>query len=192
MLLDGGMDPSSIYLIGASLGCHVCGGIGKGIYDQSGRKVSRITALDPAGPNFEGDVPNAETHMTADDAEMVDVIHGDAGYYGFKHALGTSDFWPNDGTRDQPGCPVSADTGVTQNEDSKCSHERPVRYYIESVRNPSKASDFYAAKKYENGTMSRSIMDVAKMGLNCSPDAKGSYFLKTNTEYPFSLGINGM
>lgn len=191
-MLDQGLDPTNIYLIGASLGCHVCGGIGKGIYDRSGTKVSRISALDPAGPNFEGEVPNAESCMSADDAEFVDVIHGDAGYYGFNQALGTCDFWPNEGIRDQPGCPSSTDTGVTQMEDNKCSHERPVRYYIESVRNPSKAQDFYAAKKFENGTMSRNVADVAQMGINCSPDAKGNYFLKTNTEYPFSLGINGM
>lgn len=188
---DGNLDPSKIYLIGASLGAHVCGGIGKKIYELSGTKVSRITALDPAGPNFEGDIPNAETCMTANDAAFVDVIHGDAGWYGVNSSMGSCDFWPNNGTRTQLGCPVST-AAVSQTESNTCSHERPVRFYIESVRNTVKTSDFVGAKKHLNGTLSTNEMDIAHMGINCHPTTRGDHYLRTSSESPFSLGWNGI
>lgn len=50
-------------------------------------------------------------HLTRDDATFVDVIHTDAGkspllYYGYAYEMGTVDFWVNDGSATQPGCPI--------------------------------------------------------------------------------------
>lgn len=44
-------------------------------------------------------------HVTASDAEFVDVIHTDAGGAGAPVRTGTADFWPNGGKSTQPGCP---------------------------------------------------------------------------------------
>lgn len=64
---------------------------------------SRITGLDPAGPLFK---PNSTVFLTKDDAEFVDVIHTDSGFYGTKMALASVDFYPNDGVRAQCGCSI--------------------------------------------------------------------------------------
>lgn len=59
--------------------------------------------MDPAGPLF---TPNSTVFLTKDDAHFVDVIHTDVGVYGTSQALASADFYPNDGTRVQPGCSV--------------------------------------------------------------------------------------
>lgn len=78
--------------------------------------------MDPAGPNFEEDSPNAKKRLNADDAEFVDIIHGDAGFYGVNCSIGMADFWPNNGTRTQRGCPPTNAT-IDQNEKRKHEHE---------------------------------------------------------------------
>lgn len=49
-----GFDLESFHLVGHSLGGHLVGFIGRSVYKNSGNttKVTRITALDPAGPFF--------------------------------------------------------------------------------------------------------------------------------------------
>jgi hypothetical protein len=39
---------------------------------------------------------------------MVDIIHTDSGFYGTAKISGTVDFFPNNGIRVQPGCPLRA------------------------------------------------------------------------------------
>lgn len=48
-----------------------------------------------------------EGHLTANDAEFVDVIHTDGGLLGFPIPLGHADFYPNGGRGLQPGCDLS-------------------------------------------------------------------------------------
>ncbi|GJQ85482.1 hypothetical protein Trydic_g23072, partial [Trypoxylus dichotomus] len=116
---------SEIHLIGKSLGAHVASWSGKQVYELTGNKVSRITALDPASPKFEN-TSLPETHrLNKTDAEFVDVIHTDVDYYGFKGAIGTADFYPNGGGL-QPGC-NSDDAGHND------SHGRSNWYFLESI-----------------------------------------------------------
>lgn len=81
----------------------------------------RISGLDPAGPNFESDAANARNSLKKYDAEFVDVIHGDAGFYGISKSIGTVDFWPNNGTRIQRGCPPT-NASISENETRKFNH----------------------------------------------------------------------
>lgn len=180
--------PQYLHLVGASLGAHVCGGIGKGIFQNSGIKAGRITGLDPAGPNFEGGVPNANNSLTKDDAEFCDMWHTDMGYYGIDHSLGHCDFFPNNGTRAQPGCPETY-AAVTTTETNTCSHARPVYYFAASVRIKDLSTDFWATKKHENGTYDES--DQHPMSINCPSTARGNYYLKTGPIEPYSLGEDG-
>lgn len=62
-----------------------------------------ITGLDPASPGFyqcNGD------HLDPSDAGFVLVVHTDGGVYGALEPTGTVDFYPNGGSRPQPGCPL--------------------------------------------------------------------------------------
>lgn len=59
-----------------------------------------FAGLDPAGPLFY----ILNSRLTRNDADFVDVIHTDAGFYGIALYSGHVDFYPNGGHRPQPGC----------------------------------------------------------------------------------------
>lgn len=184
----GALNPSKLYVVCVSLGCQISGGIGKAMFEQSGTKITRMTALDPAGPNFEGNVSNAKNCLRKDDIGSIDCIHGDAGYYGMSHSVCTVDFWPNNGVRSQPGCP-STDAPVSEDAVNPCSHCRPGEFFLESVRNTRKDSEFYGMKKDDNGTMLAD--DIVPMRINCPRNASGNYYLITGSKSPYSLGMSG-
>lgn len=61
--------------------------------------------MDPAGPLFKKWPKSLK--LDAGDAEFVDVIHTDAGIFGYPRSIGHVDFWPNRGISPQPGCQLS-------------------------------------------------------------------------------------
>lgn len=67
-------DRGSLYLVGHSLGAHICGFAAKEL--KRGRSkwtVKRITGLDPAQPCFKNANPSMKLHKS--DASFVDIIH---------------------------------------------------------------------------------------------------------------------
>ena len=76
----------------------MAGFIGRSVIKNSNNKliIPRITALDPAGPMFYPPIIFIKP-INKNDAKFVDVIHGDALYFGTKKSTGTVDFWPNEG-----------------------------------------------------------------------------------------------
>lgn len=137
-----------IYLLGYSLGAHVAG-IAGGL---SNHKISRITGLDPAGPTFEK--AEDQNTLSRDDAQFVDVLHTNTRgspdrSIGIQRPVGHIDIYPNGGTF-QPGCDIQntllgiASEGLRglQNMDQivKCSHERSIHLYIDSLVNMNQQS----------------------------------------------------
>ncbi|XP_030640551.1 lipoprotein lipase isoform X2 [Chanos chanos] len=129
-----------IHLLGYSLGAHVAGIAG--LLTRS--KINRITGLDPAGPSFE--YADAQSTLSPDDANFVDVLHTNTRgspdrSIGIQRPVGHIDIYPNGGTF-QPGCDLQntvkmiAFTGF-QNMDQivKCSHERSIHLFIDSLVN---------------------------------------------------------
>lgn len=100
-LVTSGYAAKHIHLIGFSLGAEVAGFAGKQLQEW-GIKLTRITALDPALPLFEGNSSNRR--LSPSDARFVDVIHTDGGILGNPTAMGHADFYPNGGRPLQPGC----------------------------------------------------------------------------------------
>ncbi|CAK9814365.1 Pancreatic triacylglycerol lipase [Anthophora plagiata] len=114
--------PTKVHIVGHSLGAQIAGSTAR----QTKFNVSRVTGLDPAGPLFY--VLN--THLSAADAEFVDIIHTDMGAYGLALSIGHADFFPNYGLRPQPGCWLF---GPLLSPKDKCSHDRTYRFYAESI-----------------------------------------------------------
>lgn len=134
---------SSIHMIGVSLGAHISGFVGA-ILSGS---IGRITALDPAGPQFTGTPP--EERLDSSDAQFVDVLHTDIDALGFREPLGHIDFYANGGT-DQPGCPKTIFSGGAY---FKCDHQRSVLLYLDSINRTcsSKAFPCSSYKDFQDG-----------------------------------------
>lgn len=132
-----GIDGHSIRLIGHSLGAHLCGCIGKNLNGQ----VEYIIGLDPAGPLYSSS--QIDKCLNKNDALFVQVIHTNAGVLGYNGDLGTVDFYPNGGKR-QNGCGLDLLGG--------CAHARSFEYLAESIT----GSQFQAVQcssytQYQNG-----------------------------------------
>uniref|UniRef100_A0A3P8WXR3 Lipase, member Ia n=1 Tax=Cynoglossus semilaevis TaxID=244447 RepID=A0A3P8WXR3_CYNSE len=120
---DSGANLSSIHMIGVSLGAHMSGFVGANLKGA----IGRISALDPAGPQFTDKPP--EERLDPDDAQFVDVLHTDIDALGYRKPLGHIDFYANGGT-DQPGCPKTILSGGAY---FKCDHQRSVLLYLGSL-----------------------------------------------------------
>ncbi|KAM9846812.1 lipase member H isoform 1-T2 [Aulostomus maculatus] len=123
MMQEHGANLSSIHMIGLSLGAHISGFVGSNLNGT----IGRITALDPAGPQFTGTPP--ENRLDPADAQFVDVLHTDIDALGFREPLGHIDIYANGGT-DQPGCPRTIFSGSSY---FKCDHQRSVLLYMGSL-----------------------------------------------------------
>ncbi|PBC26668.1 Pancreatic triacylglycerol lipase [Apis cerana cerana] len=172
-LVNNGVNPEKIHLIGHSLGAQLAARIGR----KTNFKIPRITALDPAGPLYY----IFDSHITSSDAKFVDVIHTDMGFYGLGVKVGHVDFFPNYGHRPQPGCKIIGPILSTQDF---CSHSRSFEYYAESVKN----NNAFIAKcrRNCNGTL------FIPMGYSTPSNARGNYNLLTNERSPYGRGLKGV
>lgn len=105
-LFNAGLVIETFHLLGFSLGGQMAGVIGENVQMMTNGEMilERITALDPAGPLWGDSLMGPRRIITAADARFVDIIHTDAGCWGYKKGTGTVDFWPNEGKNFQPGC----------------------------------------------------------------------------------------
>uniref|UniRef100_A0A6J0UG58 Lipoprotein lipase n=1 Tax=Pogona vitticeps TaxID=103695 RepID=A0A6J0UG58_9SAUR len=133
-----GYSLDKVHILGYSLGAHAAGVAGS----LTGKKINRITGLDPAGPNFE--YAEAADRLSPDDAIFVDVLHTNTRgspnrSIGIQRPVGHIDIYPNGGGF-QPGCNIPealrmiAEKGL-QDADQlvKCSHERSIHLFIDSL-----------------------------------------------------------
>ncbi|XP_050430197.1 pancreatic triacylglycerol lipase-like isoform X1 [Adelges cooleyi] len=188
-LVSRGFMLSKIHLIGFSLGAEIAGFTGKNL--RIG-KLPRITGLDPAFPLYMW--TGKKGHLAPSDAEFVDVIHTDAGVFGFPVPLGHADFFPNGGFPVQPGCSIRELTETNLiTRLMACSHDRAWEYFAESVVNPvgfpSLRCDSY--ESFTDGTCFKEYAYgkdhyTQYMGLGVNKKIKGHFYLATRPKAPFA------
>ncbi|XP_070538284.1 uncharacterized protein [Ptychodera flava] len=195
---------NDVHLIGHSLGAQISGMAGKWMQrdlrcNGAPCKAMRVTALDPARPNFlvtSGERRRAPgPHcVSRNDAVFVDVIHSDAReqddhtggtlpQLGVYQALGHADFYPNGGN-EQPGCTFFP-----------CDHSRATLLFAASINSrcgfiaETCSSRFELQNKRCSGC---STIPCQRMGYHAvKPSTPTLYYLETTGDYPFcghSLG----
>ncbi|KAJ8703606.1 hypothetical protein PYW07_017530 [Mythimna separata] len=182
-MVSRGLDLNTTHFVGHSLGAQAAGVAGSAL--TTGR-VSRITGLDPALPLFSG-LP-LEQRLDTSDAHFVDVIHTDAGIFGYKEPIGHADFFPNGGKSPQPGCELEVviPKQLLLNK-FFCSHWRSYMFYAESVLRPRGfvASACASWKEFSRGRCAHG--PTVHMGAALDHNARGTFYLMTHREAPFSI-----
>lgn len=179
MNTEAGLKFSTLTLIGHSLGAHVAGFAGKTVIKG---RIQSICGLDPAMPLFY--VDNPKTRLASTDAIYVETIQTNGGLKGFYSPIGKASFYPNGG-RSQPGCGFDLD-GV-------CAHYRAVEYYAEAVRLGT--GNKFISHKCPNLEALREDncnlpVNGVRMGYPSNNEkADGIYFLKTNSQSPYGMGL---
>lgn len=183
-LTDDGLSPDKLELVGASLGAHIVSYAAKYYYNATGKKPSRITGLDPAGPCYRSLPTDQRLYRT--DAERVDVLHTNIDGFGMAERLGHVDFYANGGEY-QPGDIPYIPCLVI------CSHIRAIIYWWLAMEHPKKfisiqcdsIQDARLAKCYSN-----SVINYLGAATNFSKP--GIYYLPTHNEFPYYRGKDGL
>ncbi|KAK4876015.1 hypothetical protein RN001_012437 [Aquatica leii] len=171
------------HVISHSLGCHVAGFLGKFIYRETGRKIKRITGLDPAGPLFEFPFIGVNDRLSKGDSDFVDILHTDSGVLGFRSSIGDADYFANGGFAVQPGCKLPS---IDNLHEYVCSHQRSHQYFIESIN-----SEKFIAKSCSS--WSSYLLGFCKInanvlfGENAPPSATGKFYFRTNPAPPYAV-----
>lgn len=103
-ILNQNIPLETVHIIGHSLGAHIASVAAQTITNATEKKISRITALDPAGPGY---LHKKANKLNKSDAKIVDVIHTDGGVFGILPAVGSFDIFVDEGSRVQPRCRLS-------------------------------------------------------------------------------------
>ncbi|CAG9131204.1 unnamed protein product [Plutella xylostella] len=185
-LVEAGLDPGKLELLGFSLGGHTVSYIGKNFQQLTGRNISRITALEPSGPCFRTLGP--EDRLSASDAEFVEVIHTNIDGFGMANTMGHVDFYINGGEYQPSEVSLYPCT-------STCSHFRVLYYWQSALRNPGKfiglkCDSIQQARDYN--CYDREPLETNVMGLGVNKKKHGIFFVSTDKFYPYFLGENGL
>ncbi|XP_031834606.1 phospholipase A1 [Nomia melanderi] len=124
-LRDLGLPITRTTCVGHSLGAHICGIMANFLLFR----MHRIIGLDPARPLLRAGYVN---RLDSGDADFVEVIHTNAGYYGETGRMGHVDFCVNGG-KVQPFCEDKPNSQL-------CSHVWVVCYMAESIDNNGRES----------------------------------------------------
>ncbi|XP_076115296.1 inactive pancreatic lipase-related protein 1-like [Mytilus galloprovincialis] len=165
---------SNVYLVGHSLGAHICGYAGERLPG-----LGRITGLDPAGPFFQ--YTDSAVRIDSTDADFVDIIHTDGTRYGLNEAVGDVDFYPNGGVH-QPACLSDhLDPSIA------CSHVRAIYYFIESLNSSCHYKSFPCKTKddFDSDKCNSCGSGCQEMGYKAHRNVSGTFYLKTRWHYPY-------
>jgi Lipase len=186
-LCDAGQAPDRLHLIGFSLGAQIQAIASRNVQSRTNRRlvIGRLTGLDP------GQIQSALIPLTgrlsANDAAFVDSIHTEGVGFGDHQSVGHVSYWVNGGVQ-QPFCTSGINT-VRQT----CSHNFAPTAWAESVR--ARAAIFPALQcqswQHFVNRNCNTAAPTGNMGATTSHSLRGTYFLSTNHNAPFSRPVAG-
>ncbi|XP_018372508.1 PREDICTED: phospholipase A1-like [Trachymyrmex cornetzi] len=155
--------------VGHSLGAHICGIMANYLLFR----IHRIIGLDPARPLLR---PGLVNRLDSGDADFVEVIHTNAGYYGEIGRIGHVDFCVNGG-KVQPFC---EDREMYQ----LCSHVWAVCFMAQSVDDANLIAESCSRRCPSGPRIAARAGEYTTMGQYTPSDARGS-FCFTHSDPPY-------
>lgn len=181
MLVDlstGGICRKNIHCVGHSLGAQMLSHTGETFLNLTGKKISKITALDPAGPCFSNSLINEQIRSGV--ADYVEVYHCNSGGFGTSSILGDVDFIVNKKGETQPQCSTPIIPGFLDSpKAATCNHRVCIDVWTASIKNstlfPAYRCDSYKSFKSEKC----SLNDKTFAGEGNPGTAKGMFYFST-------------
>lgn len=179
-LTELGLTADNLELVGASLGAHVAAHAAKYFYSATGKKPSRITGLDPAGPCYRSLPPEERLHKS--DAHKVDIVHTNIDGFGIAERLGHLDFYANGGEFQPSDIPYIPCLVI-------CSHIRAIFYWWQAIEHPKKFIGVQC-DSIQNARLGKCFDNTTENYLGSAADfgKPGIYFLPTHNEFPYYKG----
>ncbi|XP_012272394.1 phospholipase A1 [Orussus abietinus] len=161
--------------VGHSLGAHLCGIVANYLLFR----MHRIIGLDPARPLVR---PGLVNRLDSGDAEFVQVIHTNAGYYGETGRVGHVDFCVNGG-KVQPFC-------ENRRNEQLCSHVWVVCYMAQSIDGGKDMVADACSRRCPSGPrITQRTNEVLIMGQHTPSGSRGSFCL-TGYDPPYCPKYN--
>ncbi|XP_063382148.1 pancreatic triacylglycerol lipase-like [Cydia fagiglandana] len=181
-----GLDPKKLEMLGLSLGGVSMAFVAKSFQQMTGRNISKLIALDPAGPCVRHLGP--KDRLDPSDADFVLHIATNAGGYGIGTPVGHVSVYVNGGEY-QPG------TLPSYLCDNLCSHLQAFFIWISVMENPGKfimmqCDSLQQAR--DHNCFERKPMVTSTLDLYTDRSKPGIYYLATSPKYPYYLGKKGL
>lgn len=129
-------------------------------------------ALDPAGPGY--DALNIGLNKSC--AQFVQILHTEPNNFGTSYLRGHVDFWANNRSSLQPGCP----------QNDHCSHRKAVYFYYASLL---PQNVFIGTTTACGGQQRGNVLKESCIFGPSSNCRNGSFCFDTNECYPYAKGI---
>ncbi|KAL0822295.1 hypothetical protein ABMA28_004403 [Loxostege sticticalis] len=180
------LDPAKVEMISMSLGAHIMRFIAKNYHQRTGKKIGRLTGLDPSGPCFRNAGP--ADRLDDSDADFVVVVMTNIDGNGMASPVGHVNFYVNGGEFQGGDLPFIL-CGTF------CSHMKAYIYWLSALENPGgfigvKCDSVQQARFrgcYDNVPQVTNIM-----GLKTDKSKPGIYYLSTKHSFPYYLGKKGL
>ncbi|KAJ0179211.1 hypothetical protein K1T71_004923 [Dendrolimus kikuchii] len=182
-----GLSANTLELIGGSLGAHMAYYASMRYQELTGQRISRLTALDPAGPCFRN-LPRVE-RLNSDAADRVDVLHTNIDGFGIAAPSGHVDFYANGGEY-QPSMTGSFILPCFL----LCSHVRSALYWVEALKYPEAFIGVRCdtVSKVRVGDCYNRTITTNVLGVNTDFNKPGIYYLPTRAKAPYHVGVKAL
>ena len=181
-LLDNGVPANNLHLVGFSLGAQIQSIASRQVLSRTNRRlvVGRLTGLDPG--QIQTVLIPLIGRLSSTDAAFVDSVHTEGVGFGDHLSIGHVAYFVNGGVA-QPFC-----TSIIGTVAQTCSHNFAVTAWAESVRAQSEIFPSLQCTSWQNFLANNCVLGAPQgnMGKHTSRITRGSHFLRTNNNAPFS------